>query len=145
MAFDYRFERVMKLAESEKQNLEVQYKKLFDDFENLARILINMVEEKQRVQTELQEQMSQTITIDQMKMGYSDVDKIDFLISETNKHYLKAKVRLEAFQTKLQEKAIEVKKYEKIREKQQVIYHKLMNKAEMKQMDEIAGQRTVNR
>lgn len=145
MAFDYRFERVMKLAESEKQNLEVQYKKLFDDFENLARILINMVEEKQRVQTELQEQMSQTITIDQMKMGFSDVDKIDFLISETNKHYLKAKVRLEAFQTKLQEKAIEVKKYEKIREKQQVIYHKLMNKAEMKQMDEIAGQRTVNR
>ncbi|MET1247893.1 flagellar export protein FliJ [Sporolactobacillus sp. STCC-11] len=144
MAFDYRFERVMKLAESEKQNLEVQYKKLFDDFENLAHILINMVEEKQRVQTELQEQMSQAITIDQMKMGFSDVDKIDFLISETNKNYLNAKARLEAFQAELQEKAIEVKKYEKMREKQQVIYHKLINRAEMKQMDEIAGQRTIN-
>ncbi|MCO7174691.1 flagellar export protein FliJ [Sporolactobacillus kofuensis] len=142
MAFEYRFERVMKLAENEKQNLEVQYKYLFDAFEKLAHRLIDLVEQKNRVQTDLQNQMNQAITIDQMKMGMSDVNKIDFLIEETNKQYLRAKLQLETFQGKLQQKAIEVKKYEKIKEKQQLIFNKVVHKTEMKQMDEIAGQRT---
>jgi flagellar FliJ protein len=144
MAFEYRFERVMKLAESEKQNLEVQYKKLFDAFEKLAHSLIDLVEQKKVVQTGLQQQMSQAMTIDKMKMGILDVEKIDLLIEETSKQYHRAKLQLETFQTRLQDKAIEVKKYEKMREKQQRIYHKIVAKAEMKQMDDIAGQRTAN-
>ncbi|MCQ2008950.1 MAG: flagellar export protein FliJ [Sporolactobacillus sp.] len=145
MAFEYRFERVMKLAESEKQNLEAQYKRLFDDFERLARKLIELMDLKEKAQTDLQKQMSQAITIDQMKMGITDVNTMDSLIDVTNKRYIRAKVRLEDFQTRLQEKAMEVKKYEKMKEKQQMIYRRLMQKAEMKQMDEIASQRTVSR
>jgi len=145
MAFEYRFERVMKLAESEKQNLEAQYKRLFDDFERLARKLIELMDLKEKAQTDLQKQMSQAITIDQMKIGITDVNTMDSLIDVTNKRYIRAKVRLEDFQTRLQEKAMEVKKYEKMKEKQQMIYRRLMQKAEMKQMDEIASQRTVSR
>ncbi|MCO7125996.1 flagellar export protein FliJ [Sporolactobacillus shoreicorticis] len=143
MGFEYRFERVMKLAENEKYNLEVQYKRLFDEFESLARKLIELMDLKEKAQTELQNQMSQAITIDQMKMGITDVNTMDSLIDETNKRYIRAKARVEDFQTKLQEKAMEVKKYEKIKEKQQSIYRRLTQKAEIKRMDEIAGQRTA--
>lgn len=139
MVLDFRLERVMKIAESEKRNLEGQYQMLFDRFEQLARGLVHLIKEKESVESNLQDKMKKTITIDLMKRQIYDVEKMERLITEQTLQYDRVKNQLEQFKSILLKKAIEVKKYEKIKEKQTRIYRKEAKKKEMNLLDETAA------
>lgn len=145
MENDYRFERVMKLADHEKQNLEIEYKQLYEQFDQIAHRLIDLVDQKESIQMDIQKKMVQAMRVDQMTLKFSDINKLELLIEETRKYFLSLKERLEALQTKLQEKTIEVKKYKKLKERRQSFERKQKIRAEMKEMDEIAGRRAANR
>ncbi|GEB75898.1 flagellar export protein FliJ [Sporolactobacillus inulinus] len=145
MESDYRFERVMKLADHEKQNLEIEYKQLYEQFDQIAHRLIDLVDQKESIQMDIQKKMVQAMRVDQMTLKFSDINKLELLIEETRKYFLSLKERLEALQTKLQEKTIEVKKYKKLKERRQSFERKQKIRAEMKEMDEIAGRRAANR
>lgn len=94
---------------------------------------------------DIQKKMVQAMRVDQMTLKFSDINKLELLIEETRKYFLSLKERLEALQTKLQEKTIEVKKYKKLKERRQSFERKQKIRAEMKEMDEIAGRRAANR
>ncbi|MDD9147063.1 MULTISPECIES: flagellar export protein FliJ [unclassified Sporolactobacillus] len=141
---DFRFERVMKIAESEKKTLEVQYRLLFDHFEQLAHGLLDLIEEKKSIQKNLQDKMKQSITIDLVKSQIYDVEKTERLIDEQTVQYERAKNQLEQFKAVLLRKAIEVKKYEKIKQKQMFMNHSDARKKETKMLDEVAALHSAN-
>ncbi|GGL44091.1 flagellar export protein FliJ [Sporolactobacillus putidus] len=136
---DFRLERVMKIAESEKRSLETQYRVLFDRFEQLAHGLLDLAEEKKSIQRNLQDKMKQSITIDLMKRQIYDVEKMERLITERTLQYDRAKYQLEQFKAVLLKKAIEVKKYEKIKQKQSRMNRSAARKKEMRLLDEVAA------
>lgn len=138
MAFDFRLERILKVADSEKKNLEAQYQSLYDHLENIAQDLVQLLGQKKDAQIRLQNKMKKAITIDSMKLQLSDADQMDQLIARRTMQYEKLKQQLEQMQAILLEKSIEVKKYEKMKEKQRQNYRTEQRKSEMKQMDEIA-------
>ncbi|WP_028983004.1 flagellar export protein FliJ [Sporolactobacillus terrae] len=145
METDYRFERVMKLADHEKQNLEIEYKQLYEQFDQIAHRLIDLVDQKESIQMDIQKKMVQAMRVDQMTMKFADINKLEILIEETRKYFLSLKERLEVLQTKLQEKTIEVKKYKKLKARRQSFERKQRMRDEMKKMDDIAGRRAANR
>ncbi|WKB34868.1 flagellar export protein FliJ [Terrilactibacillus sp. S3-3] len=118
MAFEFRLERLMQVAESERKQLEVEYQRIYDSFEQIAGRLVRLIEKKQAIETALQEKLQESMTLDLMRRQLADVENIDRLIEELTIQYNKVKVRLEKFQPVLKEKAIEVKKYEKIKTKE---------------------------
>ncbi len=134
----------MKIAESEKKTLEVQYRLLFDHFEQLAHGLLDLIEEKKSIQKNLQDKMKQSITIDLVKSQIYDVEKTERLIDEQTVQYERAKNQLEQFKAVLLRKAIEVKKYEKIKQKQMFMNHSDARKKETKMLDEVAALHSAN-
>ncbi|MFX3618460.1 MAG: flagellar export protein FliJ [Sporolactobacillus sp.] len=143
MAIDFRLKRIMKIAESEKAALESKYQELFQALEQLAGNLIDLMNKKKTVQIELNQQLSQSMTIDSMKLHLFDVEKYEKIINLRTSEYDQAKRRLEELQPILLEKTIEVKKYEKIRDRQRSVIKTEQKKKEMKEMDEIASLRVV--
>ncbi|WP_100487682.1 flagellar export protein FliJ [Sporolactobacillus pectinivorans] len=144
MSFDFRLERVMRIAESERKNFESQYQVLYDRLEKIAYQLISLLEEKKLVQSDLERKMQNTMTIDSMKLQLINVEMADRMIEEQTLLYDQSKRQLEQLRSLLHEKAIEVKKYENMKDKKKEIYNNDLKKHEMKQMDEIAALRAVN-
>ncbi|RYL95343.1 flagellar export protein FliJ [Sporolactobacillus sp. THM7-4] len=139
MGFEFRLERLMKVAKSEKKSLEQEYQTLFDYFERLARNLMNLIENRKKAESALHDKMKQPITIGSMKSRIFDVENIDRLIAKRTDQYDQVKEQLEKFQTVLQAKAIDVKKFEKLKEKQKVAYCQNKKKKEAKVLDELAS------
>ncbi|CAM3070968.1 flagellar export protein FliJ [Sporolactobacillus spathodeae] len=144
MAFEFRLERVMKIVKSDKERLETDYQSLFEALEGIAHQLMDLMEQKKAVQQELQNHMTQAIMIDSMKIYLGDIDQYEKRIHLKTLEYTKLKSRLEKLKPILREKAINLKKYEKMRDRAQKDYDANMKKKEMKQMDEIASLRVVN-
>lgn len=133
----------MEVAESERKQLEAEYQRIFDSFEQLAGRLVRLIEKKQAVETALQEKLKHSVTVDLMRRQLADVENIDRLIEELTIQYSKVKERLEKFQPVLKEKAIEVKKYEKIKTKEWLAYRKDEKKRDIKRLDEIAALKSL--
>lgn len=144
MPFDFRLERFMKIAESEQKSLKTQYQELYDRLESIASQLILLMDEKKRVQKKLENNMKRPTSIESMKLQLNDLEHTDKMIAKQTLIYQELTTHLEKFRVILREKSIEVKKYEKIKSKQKIIYQHEQVKKEMKQMDEIAALRTVS-
>ncbi|TGB00282.1 flagellar export protein FliJ [Sporolactobacillus shoreae] len=144
MSFDFRLDRVMRIAESERKNFESQYQVLYDRLEKIAHQLLALMEEKKRTQSDLEKKMRKAMTIDSMRLQLIDVETTDRMIDEQTLIYNRSKRQLEQLRVKLHEKTIEVKKYENMREKKKEVYNQEVKKDEMKLMDEVAALRAVS-
>ncbi|RYM07182.1 flagellar export protein FliJ [Sporolactobacillus sp. THM7-7] len=139
MGFEFRLERLMNVAESEKHSLEVEYQRLFARFETLARRLMDLLKEKKSMEIELDHFLKQSVTVGAMRRRTAGVEGVRRQIAEQTRRYDKARCQLEAYRKILQEKTVEVKKYEKLKEKQHHLYRISERKKEMKRLDEIAA------
>jgi flagellar FliJ protein len=144
MPFDYRLERIMKIAENEQKNLEVQYQDLYEHLESVAHTLIDLLNKKKLFQKKLERRMKRPTSIESMKLQLSEIDQADQRIARQTLLYQQLTTNLEKFRTVLQEKSIEVKKYEKMKSRQKAIYQHDQMKREAKQMDEVAMLRTAS-
>lgn len=144
MSFDFRLDRVMRIAESERKNFESQYQVLYDRLEKIAHQLLALMEEKKQTQSDLEKKMRKAMTIDSMRLQLIDVETTDRMIDEQTLIYNRSKRQLEQLRVKLHEKTIEVKKYENMREKKKEVYNQEVKKDEMKLMDEVAALRAVS-
>lgn len=138
MPFDFRLERIMKIAESEQKSLEAQYQEFYDRMESVAHTLIHLMEKKEKFQKRLESKMKQPTSIESMKIQLNEINETDQRIASQTMLYQQMTAHLEKFRSVLQEKSIEVKKYEKMRSRQETVYQHDQIREEMKQMDEIA-------
>ncbi|RYL92951.1 flagellar export protein FliJ [Sporolactobacillus sp. Y61] len=145
MAFDFRLARVLELADNKKKNLEAEYQTLFRRLEDMAKKLIDLLNQREKKQHVFQNQMQKGTTIDSIKGRLSDTAILDQLIAEETRQYDRLKQQMEAYQADLLEKSIEVKKYEKLRDKKWQHYLEKKKKIQLKSMDEIAASRASDR
>lgn len=143
MGFVYRLERVLKIAESEKKSLESEYHELFERFDLAARRLMQLLEQKKESETAMQKQMMQPVSIDLLRLKTAEADRLDHQISDQSLQYRRLKDRLERLKATLQAKSIEVKKYEKMRDRKKQAYRLEEKKTDRKQMDEAASVQVI--
>lgn len=138
MAFQYRLERLMRLNESERQQLERHYQVLYAKLEELAQTLIELMKKRERLQEALYEQSQTRVSASSIHERLVYVQTIDKRIEIEQKNYFELRDRVEMFRRSLTEKAIEVKKHELLKETAYNQYINLEKKAELKKMDEQA-------
>lgn len=141
MGFDYRLQRVMTLHENEKQQLELGYQALYEKLEEQGKKLIDVIQKKEALVLALHEASQNKMTAHAIHDRLSYIEALGSVIEKEQIAYSQLKQRVEAFQVTLQEKAIEVKKHEKLREKAYLAHLLNEKRLEMKRMDEQAQKR----
>ncbi|MFC7392551.1 flagellar export protein FliJ [Scopulibacillus cellulosilyticus] len=139
MPFEFSMQRVLHITENEKKQLESEYQTFYQMFEQLANELLCLMKKKEEVQTQLQQELKTSVTVDDIKSQINYVENLEKRIEDQQRKYDQARERLESFQLVLKEKTIEIKKYEKLKSKKWINYLKDEKKREMKLMDETAS------
>ncbi len=140
MAFEYRLERLMKINENEKQQLERHYQILYTKLEDLAEQLIELMKKKEQVHSALYKETQTKVTASSIHERLRYMEIIEKKIEQEQQNYYTLKEKVAAFRQTLTDKSIEVKKHEVLKE---TAYHQhlvMEKRSEMKQMDE-QGQR----
>ena len=141
MGFDYRLQRVLTLHENEKQQLELAYQTLYEKLEEQGKRLIEVIEKKEALVLALHQASQNKMTAHAIHDRLKFIDALGKVIESEQIAYAQLKQRVEAFQVTLQEKAIEVKKHEKLREKAYQTHLVQEKRFELKRMDEQAQKR----
>lgn len=138
MAFQYRFERILKVNESEKKQLEQIYQELFRLLEAQGQKLIDLMKKKETLVNQLEGQKKKKISVMGVRDHLQTLEYIGSQIIAEQEKYETIRERLEKFKAVLMDKSIEVKKYEKLRELHFDHYLSEMKRNEERQMDETA-------
>ncbi|MFT8871365.1 MAG: flagellar export protein FliJ [Sporolactobacillus sp.] len=141
MAYKFRLEQMLKIVKEEKETLERSYQDIYHALEEIAHRLMELMQEKERAQTQLLQKISRPVRIDALKLDLFDVEQFDQRMVILTADYARTKQTLEKLKPQLLEKAIELKKYEKMEEIGRKNYQTLEKKRMTKHMDAIAAAR----
>lgn len=144
MGFEYRLQRVMSLHENEKQQLELAYQILYEKLEQQGKRLIEVIQKKESLVVALHEASQNKMTAHAIHDRLSYIETLGNVIESEQVAYSQLKERVETFQATLQEKAIEVKKHEKLREKAYQAHLIQEKRLDLKRMDEQAQQKRAH-
>lgn len=135
--YQYRFEKVLTYREQEKTETEIEYKKAVDSFETVATELYDLLKKKEEVTAEQQEKMKKGFYVNDIHQYGRFMESLEKRIDSLQQAVIRARSKMNWFEEKLLEKTIEVKKFEKMKEKDQEHYRIEMEQAEASLMDEL--------
>ncbi len=136
--FHYRFEQIQAYQERKKEETENVYQHAVDSFEKVATKLYHLLKEKEELIDHQQEALEVGFTIEQIHHHTEYLKYLERAIAETQKEVMKARAKMEWYEEKLLEDTIEVKKYEKMKEKDYELYKEEMKQYEAAQLDEMS-------
>ncbi|MFC4320181.1 flagellar export protein FliJ [Litchfieldia salsa] len=139
------FQKLIKIKESEKNQILAEYQSSVSDFETVAEQLYTFMKKKEDLEFEQQQKLSLGLSIYEMRHQQSFITNLDHTISYYQKLVMKARNKMQYVQEKLLEKNIEVKKYETIQEKRHKAFLDSIQVFETKFLDEISIQQYINR
>lgn len=138
MSFHFSMEKVLSVKQKEKETIEQELGEAVQAFESIAEEIYSLLKRKQDIENLSNHQYQQ-------KMIVNDLQNTQrFLLSMTNKIkelqpvLQRARERMQIIQQKLLQQTIEVKKYEKLKEKQFTDYKLGLSTYENKQNDEFS-------
>lgn len=138
MGFEYRLERLKKLNESEKKQLERDYQILYEKLETLAKKLVELMKKKDALQKALHDHSQAKVKAFSIHERLKYIETIEKAIEWEQQNYHELKTQVENFRRSLIDKSIEVKKHERLKENAYNQYQVIEKKNELKQMDEHA-------
>lgn len=136
--YSYRFENVLTYRELEKNETETEFKKSVEDFETAATKLYELLKKKEETLAEQQNQMEIGFSIEKMHHYIRFIDSIEKKIEEQQQQVIEARSKMNWFEEKLLEKSLEVKKFEKMKEKDKEQYEVEMEQLEAERLDELS-------
>jgi flagellar FliJ protein len=131
-------EKVLSIKQKEKESIELELGEAVQAFESIAEEIYNLLKRKEDIENRSNTQFQKKIIINDLQNTQR------FLLSMTNKIkelqpvLQRARERMQIIQQKLLQQTIEVKKYEKLKEKQFKAYEMDQNWHEIKQNDEFS-------
>ncbi|MCM3717158.1 flagellar export protein FliJ [Fictibacillus phosphorivorans] len=138
MSFQFSMEKVLSVKQKEKESIELELGEAVQAFESIAEEIYKLLKRKEDIEKLSNQQFQQ-------KMGVNDLQNTQrFLLSMSNKIkelqpiLQRARERMQAIQQKLLQQTIEVKKYEKLKEKQFHTYETKLTIYENMQNDEFS-------
>ena len=145
MRYEFKFNKILAVKEREKDEAVNVYQDSVRKFEEVAEKLYELLKRKEDLEEYQSERLHGGLSIQEIRHHQQFIGNIEKMIDHYQKMVVNARNRMLLFQEKLLEKNIEVKKYEKIREKDYLQFTENVKIIEGKQMDDISIQMYMNR
>ena len=143
--YTYKFEKILTIKEKEKNDARAKYNDAQKSFEQVAEKLYNLLKKKEELIDFQQKKLSTGLSVQDIRHNQLFMDNLEKLIDQCQKEVIQARNKMNLQQERLKEKNIEMKKYEKIKEKDLQKYLEVVKVAENKQMDEISIQQFLSK
>lgn len=145
MIYQYKFEKILTIKEKEKNDALSIYNEALKKFEEAAEKLYKLLKKKEDLQNFQQEKLDNGLSVQEIRHHRLFMDNLEKIIEHSQKTVIEARYRMTLHQEKLMERNIEVKKYEKIRERDFQRFIDVIKEAENKNMDEISIQQFLSK
>ena len=145
MSYQYKFDKILTIKEKEKSDARAKYNEAQKSFEQVAEKLYNLLKKKEELIDFQQIKLSRGLSVQEIRHNQLFMGNLEKLIEQCQKEVMQARYKMNLQQDRLKEKNIEVKKYEKIKEKDLQKYLEVVKVAENKQMDEISIQQFLSK
>ncbi|MEK5039549.1 flagellar export protein FliJ [Sporosarcina sp. FSL K6-3457] len=136
--YQYRFEKVLMYREQQKTETEIEFKEAVHAFEVVATQLYELLKKKEDTLAEQQEKMMTGFMINEIHHYSRFIDSLEKRIAVTQQQVMQARSKMNWFEGKLLEKTLEVRKFEKMKEKDHEHHRTEMEQLEAIQLDELA-------
>jgi len=133
------------IKQKEKEQVQLDYEISVQSFEKEATKLYEFLKRKEMVEEQNQINLQKGLSIDGIKQQQLFVESLEKDIHHSQIKVINARNFMNSKQEVLIEHNVEVKKYEKMREKAFKSHSEILLSLENKQMDEISLQQFVNR
>ena len=143
--YRYKFEKILTIKEKEKSDARAKYNEAQKSFEQVAEKLYNLLKKKEELIDFQQIKLSRGLSVQEIRHNQLFMGNLEKSIEQCQKEVMQARYKMNLQQDRLKEKNIEVKKYEKIKEKDFQKYLEVVKVAENKQMDEISIQQFLSK
>ncbi|MGG1025913.1 flagellar export protein FliJ [Bacillus licheniformis] len=138
MAYSFKFQKLLELKENEKDQSFAEYQHSVSEFEKVAEKLYESMSQKETLEKNKEIKMQTGMSVQEMRHYQQFVTNLETTIYHYQKLVMMKRNEMNEKQHDLTEKNIELKKFEKMKEKQFEMYT-LQNKAnELKEMDDIS-------
>lgn len=136
--YRYRFENVLSVREMEKSETEIEYQTATTDFERVATELYDLLRKKEQTIEEQQTHMMKGATIIDINHYMHFIDSLEKKIEKVQQEVIRARSKMQWLEQKLLERTLEVRKFEKMKEKDREKFKKEAEQIEAKQLDELS-------
>ena len=117
MHYQYKFEKILTIKEKEKNDSESKYTEAVKEFESEAEILYQVLKKKEELLDSQSEQLKQGLSVKQVRYNQDFLDNHEKMIAHYQKRVMDTRSKMHFYHQLLIESNVEVKKYEKIKEK----------------------------
>lgn len=137
--YQYRFNNLLSIREQEKSETEMAYKEAVRQFEEVATKLYDLLKKREDLMNFQQERLQVGASIDEINHYTKFIDSLEKTIADVQQKVQQARAKMNWHEEKLLEKNIEVRKFEKMREKDFEAYKEEQNRLETIQLDELSS------
>jgi flagellar protein FliJ len=145
MRYRFKFEKIMMVKEREKDEALSIYNDSVKRFEDVAEKLYESLKKKEDIENYQSLRLENGLSVQEIRHHQHFIVNLQKTIDHYQKMVMNARNQMNFYQEKLMQKNIELKKYEKIKEKDKVVFLEELKQEEAKQMDDISIQQYVHR
>lgn len=139
VSYIYRFEKVLTIREQEKNETEIAYKESVRSFEEIATKLYELLKKKEDLIAFQQERLAVGSSIEEVHHYARFIDSLEKTIVDVQQKVVQARAKMTWHEEKLLEKNLEVRKFEKMREKDFKVFQQEQDRIEGIFLDEISS------
>lgn len=136
--YRYRLENVLTYRELQKTETEIGFKTSVDAFEAVATELYDLLKKKETTLVNQQEQMQVGSSIDEIHHYAKFIDSLEKKIQHVQQQVIQARSKMNWYEDKLLERTLEVRKFEKMKEKDRDQYRIEVEYKEAQRLDELS-------
>lgn len=145
VAYQYKFAKVLNIREQEKSETEIAYKESVHTFEKVATELYDLLKKQEDTVDAQNDRLSSGLSVDQVHHYSKYIDGLQKRIDAVQKEVIQARTKMNWFEEKLVEKSLEVRKFEKMKEKDFEQFRQEQQRLETIQLDEISSLKFQNK
>ncbi len=145
MSYQFEFQKLLAIREIEKDKVLVDYNESVKHFETLAEKLYSYLKRKEELEEKKVSKLSTGLKIQDIRHQQQFITNLEKTIAHYQKLVMDSRHKMQQFQAILLEKNIEVKKFEKMKEKRLQAFVADLNYQESKIMDEISIQQFMGK
>lgn len=145
VAYQYKFAKVLNVREQEKSETELAYKESVNVFEKVATELYELLKKQEDTVDAQNDRLASGLSIDQVHHYSNYINGLQKRIDVVQKEVIQARSKMNWFEQKLVEKSLEVRKFEKMKEKDFEQFKEEQKHLEAIQLDEISSLKFQNK
>ncbi|MBO0995441.1 flagellar export protein FliJ [Bacillus sp. SD088] len=139
MSFQYKFQKILTLREREKEESLHIYQESVKKFTTAAKHLYDLLKKKEDLEQFQSKELANGLAVDKIRHYQYFIANLEKSIEHAQGLVIHARNTMNWHEEKLKESNIEVKKYEKLKEKSYQAYREVLNQTENLHLDEFSS------